>query len=291
MKKLKLVICLLIILLLTGCVKYNINNTVSPNKKFTLTIFNGLLNEYYSKDSLADSEKKYKDLGYKVTDHIESKYSGLKLTKEYSSIDEVSTNNLTEVKLMSLLETNTKDVKLFKVEKNGAISKYTANLIFDLTTESVSEQTNQDYSEYAETMYFGYSIALPTNAKVLSHNADKTEKDNHILMWEIKYGSSKGISFTFEIDTSKDGESTVIEEKDQILKTEETKDEENNSINKNNNNINNSKENNFFSTLLSISFILLIVGSVIYLKRGLKKGKRKKIDDPTIIYHNKPPKR
>lgn len=291
MKKFKLGVCLLLIILLTGCVKYDITNTVSSDKKFTLTIFNGILNEYYSKESLADSRKKYKDLGYTVTDQIESKYSGLKLTKEYTSIDKVSTTNLTEVKLMDLLETNTEDVKLFKVEKNGSISKYTANLLFDVTSQSVSEQTNQDYSEYAETMYFGYSVALPTNAKIISHNADKTEKDNHILMWEVKYGSSKPIKYTFEIDTSLTGENTFIEENKNNDENPENDESETNPLNnqKDNSKKTNNKEDSFFSSILGIGFVLLIVGSIIYLKREFKK--KKKNDDPTIIYHNQPPKR
>lgn len=290
MKKIKILICLFLVFFLTGCVKYNLANTVGPNKEFTLTIVNALLNEYYNKESLADSIKQYEDLGYKVEDYIGSKYSGVKLIKEYKSIDDVSAATLGEVELIDLLQTNTKDVKLFKVEKKGNISKYSANLVYDLTPESVAEsnenQAQVDYSEYAETMFFGYYIALPTNAIVINHNADKTEQDDHILSWEVEYGTKKVITFSFEIDTSKQGIAIVKEEDD--VKTPVVLDEEEN--NTEDKKIT-PKEVSPISTIFSLLFIVLIIGGVVYLKLQVNKQKKKKKSDPTILYHAKPPKR
>lgn len=285
MKKIKLGICLLIIFILTGCVKYDISNTVGPDKKFTLTIYNGTLNEYYNKESLAESRKQYEELGYKVEDYIGNKYSGLKLIKEYNSIDDISTNKLEEVNLIDLLNINTKEIKLFKKEQKGTISKYEANLVYDLTAESVSTETNEDYSEYAETMYFGYSIAIPTNAKVISHNATKTDKDNHVLIWEVSYGTKSQINYVFELDSSKKGD---IVEKDDDEKTIIVDEEENN-----NDKINNKKiqKTNPVSTILSLLFIAAFFFGIIYLKNRVKLNKKKKVNDPTILYHEKPPKR
>lgn len=287
MKKLKLLFCLLLIFLLTGCVKYNLGNTVGPNKEFTLTIVNGLLNEYYNKESLADSVEEYKKLGYEVVDYTDSKYSGVKLIKKYKSIDDVSTTTLEDIELINLLKTNTNDVRLFKIEKNGNVSKYSARLIYDLSPETVSEQqTDQvDYSEYAETMYFGYYISLPTNAKVINHNADKTEQDDHILSWEVEYGTKKIITFSFEIDTSKEGTITKKEEIDIEEKNEEKEEEKTEYKEKT------PREVNPLSTVFSLLFIVVIVGGVVYLKLQVNSQKKKKKSDPTILYHSKPPKR
>lgn len=288
MKKLKLLICLLLIFSLTGCVKYNLGNTVGPNKEFTLTIVNALLNEYYNKESLADSVKEYKKLGYEVIDYTDGKYSGVKLIKNYKTIDDVSTNTLEDVELINLLKTNTNDVRLFKVEKNGSILKYSARLIYDLSPETVSEEqpTDQvDYSEYAEAMYFGYYIALPTNAKVINHNADKVEQDNHVLSWEVEYGTKKVITFSFEIDTSKEGTITKKEEIDTTEKTENKEEEKTEYKEKT------PKKVSPLSTVFSLLFIVAIVGGVVYLKIQVNSQKKKKKSDPTILYHSKPPKR
>lgn len=290
MKKIKLLICLFLVFFLTGCVKYNLGNTVGPNKEFSLTIVNALLNEYYNKESLAESIKQYEDLGYKVEDYIGSKYSGVKLVKNYESIDDVSTSTLGEVELINLLQTNTKDVKLFKVEKKGNISRYSANLVYDLTPESVAEteenQAQVDYSEYAETMFFGYYIALPTNATVINHNADKSEQNDHILSWEVEYGTKKVITFSFEIDTSKQGTSIVKEDED-VQETIVEDEEDSNTENKKTT----PTEVSPISTIFSLLFIILIIGGVVYLKTQVNKQKKKKKSDPTILYHSKPPKR
>ena len=286
MKKIKLGICLLIIFILTGCVKYDITNTVGPDKKFTLTIYNGTLNEYYTKESLAESRKQYKELGYKVEDYIGNKYSGLKLIKQYNSIDDISTNKLEEVNLINLLNVNTKEIKLFKKEQKGSISKYEANLVYDLTAESVSTETNEDYSEYAEIMYFGYSIAIPTNAKVISHNATKTDKDNHILIWEITYGTKSHINYVFELDSSKQGEIINKDIEETTIIVDEEEKNENNQIN-----AKNIKKTNPVSTIMSLALIAAFFFGIIYAKNHIKFKRKKKVNDPTILYHDKPPKR
>ena len=166
---------------------------------------------------------------------------------------------------------------------------YTADFTYDLTIEESGG--SEDYSAYSEQMYFGYTITLPSNSKIISNNADQVSSDGYTLTWEMEYGKKKDIDFVFTID-DKDVTATP-----------------NNNQNNNNNNQNNNENNETteeettapqeeleveitFSSIIALIVVLGVIAGLIYLKYKTSTKARfskKNINNPSVLYHSAPP--
>ena len=140
-------------------------------------------------------------------------------------------------------------------------------------------------------MYFGYTITLPSNSKIISNNADQVSSDGYTLTWEMEYGKKKDIDFVFTID-DKDVTATP-----------------NNNQNNNNNNQNNNENNETteeettapqeeleveitFSSIIALIVVLGVIAGLIYLKYKTSTKARfskKNINNPSVLYHSAPP--
>ncbi|MBE6150385.1 MAG: DUF3153 domain-containing protein [Firmicutes bacterium] len=228
MNKKRLLILIGMIFLLTGCVKYNLDMGVGKDKSISITIIDAIQKEYAGSLENTDSLEEYKKLGYEVETYNDNGYTGLKLTKKFNSIDEISSSDVQTFELTDLLDLETTNYKIFNSNKIGTTTTYKANFTYDLTmaeTEGSNEEV--DYSAYSDSMIFTYKISLPNNAKIITHNADEKSSDGYTLTWNMKYGELKNINFTFTID---DNDVT-------------TDPGNNNNTNDNNNNNDNDNEN------------------------------------------------
>ena len=290
MKKQKLIFILILVILLSGCVKYDLNMQLNTDKSFNLVLIDAMLKEYVGIASANSTTKEeYEAKGFEVEEYSDEKYSGLKLTKRYQSIDDVSSTNCGTVELKNIIENE--NIILFKSQKNNTITTYTADFTYDLTIEE--SDSTEDYSTYSEQMYFGYTITLPSNSKIISNNADKVSSDGYTLTWEMEYGKKKDIDFVFTID---DKDVTGIPN--------------NNQNNNNNNSNNNNNENNeiteeeattpqeelevkiTFSSIIALIIVLGVIGGLIYLKYKTSTKARfnkKNANNPSILYHSAPP--
>ena len=290
MKKQKLLIILILVILISGCVKYDLQMQVNTDKSFNFVLIDAMLNEYAGMETQDQTTAdEYKAKGFEVENYSDNEYTGLKLTKKYNSIDEVSSSNCGTVELKNIIEQEG-DMILFKSQKNNTLTTYTADFTYDLT---VKEGSNEDYSAYSEQMYFGYTITLPTNSKIISNNADKVSEDGYTLTWEMEYGQKKDIDFVFTID-DKDVTATP----------------NNNQNNNQNNAPNNQNQNNeeieeeaqkpqeelevkvTFSSIIALILVLGVIGGLIYLKYKTSSKARyskKNINNPSVLYHATPP--
>lgn len=286
MKKRKIFMAIMLVFLLTGCVKYDLQMEVGTDKSFTLVLIQGMQKEYYSADSGYDEESiaEYEELGYQVEAYEDNDYKGLKLIKNYDNIDSLSSATCSQVELTDLLDIETTDITLFKSQKNGTITTYTADFTYDLSVEESEEEV--DYSSYSSSMYFGYTISLPKNATIISSNADSKKDDGYTLTWTIEYGKKKDIDFVFSID-----ENAVTETKEESKK-EEPKKEEDQSVYQVGEEQEEIEVNVSTSTVITfILIIAVIVGLIILkLKTSTKLSFSKKNEnDPTILHHTTPP--
>lgn len=130
MKRVKqFIVILLSILLLSGCVKEDINMTINKDKSMTLEV-QALISDSLSGDVSSQLVNKAKELekrGYTVTQVNESGYRGYKITKEFKNIDDFSKNNGEEIILGDILEEDFDMSKLFKIEKGFLKDTYTAH--------------------------------------------------------------------------------------------------------------------------------------------------------------------
>ena len=257
MKKIKLLLIFIGILILTGCVKYNLDMSVGADKSFTLSMVDAVQNEYYTENDNNNTKAEYEALGYEVEDYKTNTHTGFKITKKFDNIDQLSSSNCAQVELTNILELEADKLILFNSTKKDNITTYTADFTYDLTVDTTSEETDQvDYSEYSSTMEFTYSIALPTNATIISNNADDVSTDGYILTWNMEYGSKKDIDFVFEIDESKKGEATIKEEtpkEEEIIEEEPIVEETNKE----------EKECSFKTLIFALIAIALVLGLIL----------------------------
>ena len=205
MKKLtRLFTVLLAVILISGCVKYEVEMDIHNDKSMDFSLIyaidtsNGMDISEMGLD-IDELKESLKDDKFEVSEYKEDSYSGVKVTKKYKNIDNISSKNEKEVILTDLLETdNYDDSQLFKVKKGIMSNTYSAHFIFDL---SDTDEEYGDYSSYANSMEFKYTLKLPY--KVGKNNADSVSSDGKTLTWNVNFGEKKDIQFTFDIKNNK----------------------------------------------------------------------------------------
>ena len=224
MKRLKYILILFILSILTGCVKYdgtmNINNdgSVELIMKYSMQKQN-VNKEDNDKDStkftsnvevnLEDYNflKKY---GYSIEEFTETlenneEADGVIIYKKFHSLDEITSDKKLVLDFFQVFEEEDKNYtydKFFYKEDN----KYTANFIFDLTPEingtNNSNNTNLgfDYSQYENLFNFKYTVTLPNSVKYIESNATDVSKDGKTLTWKLDLGKTNEVNFGFAYD-------------------------------------------------------------------------------------------
>ncbi len=132
----KILAIALILLVSTGCVKYNTTMEIKSNKSMTLTtiyaVESSILESQGMTELMTDDEKKQlTDKGYKVEEYSEGTMVGYKLSISVPSIDFVSADGNVEYDLSAVLQDDsTETPKIFGVEKGLLKNKYVARLTF-----------------------------------------------------------------------------------------------------------------------------------------------------------------
>ena len=143
MKKIRgLVILLAVTLLLTGCVKYNVNMDIKKDKSMNLNITYALDSSVFG-DKKAFSEEEIDKLikqGYKVKEYSEGNMKGYTLTLKIKNIDDLTSTEDTEFSLSNIKNNGSK--KMFKVEKGFFKNKYIAKFDFDSSQSGLGNNTN-----------------------------------------------------------------------------------------------------------------------------------------------------
>lgn len=238
MKKLRSVVVLLVVtLLLTGCVKYNVNMEIRKDKSMNFEMIYAMNESLLEgKDVFDEKElKEVKDKGFKVEKYNKDNMKGFTISKEIKNIDSVSSTDAKEYSLSAI--TKKGDAKLFKVKKGLFKNKYTANLKFDSSDSKMSNgnSTSQfreteedddnllidtkdddldldldsddsdfdldtddyDYSSMMSNMDMSINVKLPY--KALSNNATEVTNDGKDLKWNLTTSGSQSIDFEFEL--------------------------------------------------------------------------------------------
>lgn len=218
---------MLVVFMLSGCMKMNMDMSIHKDKSMdlsvTVAVANSLLQQ--SSDSTIMSEedlKEAKDQGFKVKEYSDGSMTGYTLTKNYSNIDDVSTEKETNLNLEESMEGTQED--MFTVKKGLFKNKYTVKMKNDtanevqsqagLDTDNVNLDTdyigsNEDYSDNGNNfgdmdlsmlmanMDLKYTVTLPY--KALSSNATTTENDGKKLIWNLMDSSKENLEFEFEL--------------------------------------------------------------------------------------------
>ena len=225
-KYIKYVFSFIAILMLTGCVKYNFNMEVKPDKSVNLELIYAInssameqfgnslgetddtttddedddsMIEYEttteSDDNMVDDYAFLKEKGFNVEEFQEEvdskKYAGVKISKNYASIDDITKDTEKTIDINKVLgEKETFDDSQF-FSKSGNL--YKASLLFDFSEE---ESSGMDLSSMGLTFELKYKVTLP--AKSSSNNATEVSEDGKTLTWNLTYGKKNTVEYSFE---------------------------------------------------------------------------------------------
>lgn len=146
-KSFKLIIIMMTMLLLTGCVKYDMSMNITK-EDVKISLIYAMESTYITDSTMFDDPKEeLKNAGYNVEDYKDDKYTGIKASKSLGTLESLSKGTGEQVDITEILSNENSELdksKLFKFEKGV----YTANFVFDATEE---ETLSGDEEEYTDT--------------------------------------------------------------------------------------------------------------------------------------------
>jgi len=211
-----------VVLLMSGCVKYNINAKITSDKKMVMELIiatslngqQGTGEEGEEGEEASEDEEqiaKLKEAGWSVEEYKEDDYKGSKLSKTFNNIDDVTTDSETIFDLNDLMQKGKESTFIFYKEKGTNVykAKFKASMSTgseeekkpeDMTPEEKQqyEQTQELYKQMMKTMDLKMNVEVP---KVVSSNATTT--DGNKLTWDLtKMKSEDAIEFSFELGSN-----------------------------------------------------------------------------------------
>ena len=134
----KLLLLSIMVLGLSGCLKYNVSMSIASDKSMdfemiaamNMSMLKSLGEGSSSSSSTTESfdksdYKEYEKAGYKVEEYNEKKddaeYEGVKISKKFANIDDVSTNKDEAVEFTKLFDENAKPEDVHFFYKNGDV--------------------------------------------------------------------------------------------------------------------------------------------------------------------------
>ena len=217
-KTIQLLLLFVLMVNLTGCVKYNVDMEIRDNKSMTLQIVYGMevsddifeFNPDDSEDFIIDNDESdegvsvddyayLKDKGFSVEKFVEEKddttISGVKITKTYTNIDEITDSKNFTLDFNKMFDEENKnavnDVKFFSKKGN----KYVANFVFDFSDATAESSALEMMDSMLELQY---KVKLPN--KNVRNNATSVSDDGSELVWDLKYGTKNEVNFEFSFN-------------------------------------------------------------------------------------------
>lgn len=222
MKRSKFLCLALTLIMLTGCVKMDVNMSINKDKSMKLSITTALENSMWEQSGentvLSEEDKKEAEKnGYIIEEYSDGSMTGYTLYKEYKNIDEVSSEKEINFNLNQTMES---EEKIFTVKKGFFKNTYTLKAENDTSDEfedQITSETDLTSEEEYDTTYeddnsfdFDYdmssissiidakfNITLPY--KAISSNATSTENDGKKLTWNLMDQNLQNLECKFEL--------------------------------------------------------------------------------------------
>lgn len=212
-KGLKLFGIALMMLVMTGCYKYDTGMTIKSDKtvdlKMTIAVDKKAMEQLSSSmggddssndpDSLRDSlkidEDEMKDNGFTIENYenisSDHEWYGYTITKNLGSIDDLLLDKYEEVEIYNEDNSTAFEGKKF-FYKDGDI--YKAKFVYDFS----SSDSSMDMSSYKDMFDFKFELNVPD--KTESNNATDVSNDGSKLTWNLEYGKKNNVEFAVKLD-------------------------------------------------------------------------------------------
>ena len=218
MKKSCKVLCLmLIVFMMSGCVKANIDISINKDKSMKLSILSAMdesLLQQYGSEGLMDEETKNEaeNNGFKVDEYSDGSMKGYTLSKKFKNIDDISSDKKVNFDLEKLM--SEENAQIFTVKQGFFKNTYTVTMENNTSSELESQMdfgdsttygqdnsmdfsSNIDLSSISSNMDMKFNVTLPY--KAIKSNATSTENDGKKLVWDLMNQNLQNIEFQFEL--------------------------------------------------------------------------------------------
>lgn len=147
-KSLKLLSIMLVVFLMTGCVKSHVNMEINKDKSMNLSLIAAIDSSFLEQsgeDDLLENEeiKEFEEKGFKTEKYSDDSMTGYKFTKNFANIDDLSSEKETTLDLNALADEETPN-NVFTVKKGFFKNTYTAKVKNNATDELQSQIENAD---------------------------------------------------------------------------------------------------------------------------------------------------
>ena len=234
LRKIKFLFIILMMFLLTGCVKLNMTMDIKSDKSMDLDILYAVDKNYMEgedEELFSDEEiEDYKKAGYEVKDYAEGDYVGVILKKHVKNIDEVSkTDGSASFNLSNATDT-AEEESMFTLKKGFFRNVYTLKMESDSATNTPDDinigderfalegeeddvlgdypsgddvslddyptDGDFDYTEALNAMEMKLVVNLPN--KPISHNATSVSNNGKSLTWNL-VAQQEDVELTFAL--------------------------------------------------------------------------------------------
>ena len=194
MKKIKYLFMFLLILIETGCVKFNTNMDINMDKSMDYSIILAFDKSVIKTDDEILTKEQInmmKQNGFNVSNYSVDNMDGYVLTKKIQNIDEVSSDNDSIYDLSGMFNGKNEDKYMFKMEK-GLFRNTYKSVIKINPKDSGIDFDNENYNtEIKPDLRF--NVKLPYGS--ISNNATKI--NNKELVWNLSTKDISNIEFEF----------------------------------------------------------------------------------------------
>lgn len=144
MKKIKYLLLCTLVLILTGCVKFNANMDIKKDKSMDFSIIYAVDTSVFGEQQVLDDDQKkeLENQGFTVTDYSQGNMKGFTISKKIKNIDDVSSTEDVEYDLSGILDDKSKGGYIFKVKKGIFKNTYIAKFRFDSSDSNLSSSTD-----------------------------------------------------------------------------------------------------------------------------------------------------
>lgn len=194
MKKSCKVLCLmLIVFMMSGCVKANIDMSINKDKSMKLSVTSAVdqsLLQQYGSEGLMDEETKNEaeNNGFKVDEYSDGSMKGYTLSKEFKNIDDISSDKKVNFDLEKLM--NEENAQIFTVKQGFFKNTYTVTM------------ENNASSELESQMDFGDSTNSLDYTNDLDYNDAQGTIDENYTQDSTTDGQDNSMDFSSNIDLS-----------------------------------------------------------------------------------------
>ena len=214
------ILLILLVISLTGCVKFNSTMEIKKDKSMDYKIIYAFDKSLFGDQEILtnDDKKELENKGFTVSNYVDGNMKGFKVSKNIKNIDDVSSTNDATYDLSGLLDSNKSESKVFKVKKGLLKNTYTASFKFDSSDSDLNNSTSNDttidndftiddnntttdsdfdFSNMNTNMDLSFNVKLPY--KAISSNATTKKNDDKELSWNLSSTGEDKIEFSFAL--------------------------------------------------------------------------------------------